>query len=113
MPRQFMDLGLAAATGSEAEETSLSSSEGRSGRDKSRSPTNNMESGSTCGIVREDSPEKGSPGWGPNKIPRLGNGSKSTDQATEATMRKARVSVRARSEAPMVRNLLLNSITPI
>ncbi|XP_009804478.1 WRKY transcription factor 42-like [Nicotiana tabacum] len=102
VPRQFMDLGLAAATGSEAEETSLSSSEGRSGRDKSRSPTNNMESGSTCGIVREDSPEKGSPGWGPNKIPRLGNGSKSTDQATEATMRKARVSVRARSEAPMI-----------
>lgn len=105
VPRQFMDLGLAsaAATGSEAEEASLSSSEGRSGREKSRSPTNNMESGSTCGIGREDSPEKGSPGWGPNKIPRLGNGSnKPADQATEATMRKARVSVRARSEAPMI-----------
>ncbi|CAN4103520.1 unnamed protein product [Withania somnifera] len=106
VPRQFMDLGLAtgAATGSEAEEASLSSSEGRSGREKSRSPMNNMESGSTCGIGREDSPEKGSPGWGPNKIPRLGNGStnKPADQATEATMRKARVSVRARSEAPMI-----------
>ncbi|KAJ8568531.1 hypothetical protein K7X08_028064 [Anisodus acutangulus] len=99
VPRQFMDLGLAAAaTGSEAEEASLSSSEGRSGREKSRSPTNNMES------AREDSPEKGSPRWGPNKIPRLGgNGSNKTpDQATEATMRKARVSVRARSEAPMI-----------
>ncbi|KAJ8557259.1 hypothetical protein K7X08_002884 [Anisodus acutangulus] len=100
VPRQFMDLGLAAAaaTGSEAEEASLSSSEGRSGREKSRSPTNNMESG------REDSPEKGSPGWGPNKIPRLGNGSNkpADQQATEATMRKARVSVRARSEAPMI-----------
>lgn len=111
VPRQFMDLGLAAAagtgTGSEAEEASLSSSEGRSGREKSRSPANNMESGSTCGIGREDSPEKGSPGWGPNKIPRLGNGSanKPADQATEATMRKARVSVRARSEAPMVCNI--------
>ncbi|XP_060188125.1 probable WRKY transcription factor 31 [Lycium barbarum] len=96
VPRQFMDLGLA---GSEAEEASLSSSEGRSGREKSRSPTNNMESG------REDSPEKGSPGWGPNKIPRLGgNGSNkpADQQATEATMRKARVSVRARSEAPMI-----------
>lgn len=104
VPRQFMDLGLAAGAGSEAEEASLSSSEGRSGREKSRSPTNNMESGSTCGIGREDSPEKGSPGWGPNKIPRLGNGSnnKPADQATEATMRKARVSVRARSEAPMI-----------
>lgn len=109
VPRQFMDLGLAAAaggtgTGSEAEEASLSSSEGRSGREKSRSPANHMESGSTCGIGREDSPEKGSPGWGPNKIPRLANGStnKPADQATEATMRKARVSVRARSEAPMI-----------
>ncbi|PHT43190.1 WRKY transcription factor 6 [Capsicum baccatum] len=106
VPRQFMDLGLAAAgaTGSEAEEASQSSSEGRSGREKSRSPMNNMESRSTCGIGREDSPEKGSPGWGPNKIPRLGNAStnKPADQATEATMRKARVSVRARSEAPMI-----------
>ncbi|XP_049414072.1 probable WRKY transcription factor 31 [Solanum stenotomum] len=101
VPRQFMDLGLAA---SEAEETSQSSSEGRSGREKSRSPANNTEAGSTGGIIREDSPEKESPGWGPNKIPRLGNSStnKPADQATEATMRKARVSVRARSEAPMI-----------
>uniref|UniRef100_M1B7H4 WRKY transcription factor n=2 Tax=Solanum tuberosum TaxID=4113 RepID=M1B7H4_SOLTU len=101
VPRQFMDLGLAA---SEAEETSQSSSEGRSGREKSRSPANNIEAGSTCGIIREDSPEKESPGWGSNKIPRLGNSStnKPADQATEATMRKARVSVRARSEAPMI-----------
>lgn len=106
VPRQFMDLGLAAGTGPEAEEASLSSSEGRSGREKSRSPANNMESGSTCGIGREDIPEKGSPCWNPNKIPRLGNAStnKPADQATEATMRKARVSVRARSEAPMVCN---------
>ncbi|TMW83310.1 hypothetical protein EJD97_002156 [Solanum chilense] len=110
VPRQFMDLGLAAGAGaggtaSEAEEASLSSSEGPSGREKSRSPVNNIESSSTCGIVREDSPEKVSPGWGPNKIPRLGNTStnnKPADQATEATMRKARVSVRARSEAPMI-----------
>ncbi|KAL8511183.1 hypothetical protein ACS0TY_017852 [Phlomoides rotata] len=37
------------------------------------------------------------------KVPRLNNNSvKNVDQATEATMRKARVSVRTRSEDPMV-----------
>lgn len=39
--------------------------------------------------------------WSPNKTPRLL--SNDIEQANEATMRKARVSVRARSEAPMVR----------
>lgn len=112
VPRQFMDLGLAAAA--EAEEASLSSSEGRSG-DRSGSPLNNGEVGSkememrknekkeysSSGINgREESPDQGSQGWGSNKLPRL-NPSKNVDQ-TEATMRKARVSVRARSEAPMV-----------
>ncbi|XWS12865.1 hypothetical protein CRYUN_Cryun37aG0127200 [Craigia yunnanensis] len=46
-------------------------------------------------IGREESPE-----WGPNKAQKL-NPEKPIDQSTEATMRKARVSVRARSEAPM------------
>lgn len=106
VPRQFMDLGLAGAT-AETDEASLSSSEGRSGQERSRSPMNNVEA-STGGsnIGREDSPEKGSQGWGPNKVPRLNhNTPKNVDQATEATMRKARVSVRARSEAPMVKKL--------
>ncbi|XP_019193757.1 PREDICTED: probable WRKY transcription factor 31 [Ipomoea nil] len=104
VPRQFMDLGLAPGGGgggggpTEPDEASLSSSEGRSGRERSQSPTNNIDEAS-----REDSPEKGS-GWGSNKVARSGNASKggSVDQATEATMRKARVSVRARSEAPMI-----------
>lgn len=48
------------------------------------------------GIGREETPESES-----NKVPKL-NSSYPIDQATEATMRKARVSVRARSEAPMV-----------
>lgn len=109
VPRQFIDLGLAAKA--EVEEPSLSSSEGRSG-DRSGSPINNGEVGSkelelrknekkeySSGIGREESPDQGSQ-WGANKVPRL-NPSKNVDQ-TEATMRKARVSVRARSEAPMV-----------
>ncbi|XP_016506588.1 putative WRKY transcription factor 31 [Nicotiana tabacum] len=97
-PRQFMDLGRL------ANEASLSSSEGRRSWEQSRSPPMNIvESGSSD---REDSPEKGLSCWGPNKVPRVaGNESKSSttvDQATEATIRKARVSVRARSEAPMI-----------
>ena len=105
VPRQFMDLGLAAGATVETDEASLSSSEGRSGRERSRSPTNNVEASTGGSDGRDDSPEKGSQGWGPNKAQRLNNGSKNVDQATEATMRKARVSVRARSEAPMVQNL--------
>lgn len=122
VPRQFMDLRLATTGG--ADENSLSSSEGRS-RDRSRTPGDNGEvraskefgmrkdGNSGEGVVfdqdkkefdrkigREDSPDQTSQGWGPNKIPRF-NCPKDIDQ-TEATMRKARVSVRARSEAPMV-----------
>ncbi|XP_021893820.1 probable WRKY transcription factor 31 [Carica papaya] len=119
VPRQFMDLGLAAAT--DTDELSLSSSDG------SGSPVNHSEVGSKelvirkstgngeegnivldqdkkefgRGIGREDSPDQGRQSWGgANKVPRF-NSSKSVDQ-TEATMRKARVSVRARSEAPMI-----------
>ncbi|KAA8524706.1 hypothetical protein F0562_011129 [Nyssa sinensis] len=105
VPRQFMDLGLAAVA--DTNEPSLSSSEGRS-PEHSRSPVNNVEAVSKDlydhekkEYGREDSPDNGSQGWGPNKVPRL-NSAKSVDQATESTMRKARVSVRARSEAPMI-----------
>lgn len=52
-------------------------------------------------IAGEESPEQSSKGWVPNKSPKLSN-SNNSDQAQEATMRKARVSVRARSEASMV-----------
>ncbi|KAL4379303.1 hypothetical protein GQ457_02G005630 [Hibiscus cannabinus] len=100
-PRQFMDLGLAAEV--DTDEPSLSSTEARS-HDRSGSPNaeaaskdfrprkreNNEEGRGTGG---EDSPDR-------NKVPRF-NSSKNVDQ-TEATMRKARVSVRARSEAPMI-----------
>ncbi|KAF2284926.1 hypothetical protein GH714_032617 [Hevea brasiliensis] len=115
VPRQFMDLGPATAAtiggGGDTDELSLSSSEGRS-RDRSRSPGNNEENrNNKNGMVfdqdkkrnigREDSPDQGSQGWGPNKIARF-NSTKSNVDQTEATIRKARVSVRARSEAPMI-----------
>ncbi|KAI3753373.1 hypothetical protein L2E82_25425 [Cichorium intybus] len=105
VPRPFMDLGLAAPTAVETDENSQSSSEGRSHDEHSRSPplhTNNTID------QREDSPEQGSQviRAGSNKVPRLSssknNSSTNIDQATEATIRKARVSVRARSEAPMI-----------
>ncbi|KAJ9560922.1 hypothetical protein OSB04_006082 [Centaurea solstitialis] len=102
VPRPFMDLGLAAApTAVETDENSQSSSEGND--EDSRSPplhTNigQMEEGSEQGsqVIRS----------GSNKVQRLSssknNNTTNIDQATEATIRKARVSVRARSEAPMI-----------
>ncbi|XP_073296921.1 WRKY transcription factor 6-like isoform X2 [Primulina huaijiensis] len=86
VPRQFMDLGLAVSN--DTYEASLSSSEGRIGRDPP------PESDKEMGGGEDQSVE--------NKVPRLTPSPKSVDQATEATMRKARVSVRARSEAPMI-----------
>lgn len=107
VPRQFMDLGLAAANNSD----SPSSSEGGT-RDRTGSPVNNSRDPAEVGIglepdkkesasgrqKREESPDQE---WLPNKVPRSISPPKSVDQ-TEATMRKARVSVRARSEASMV-----------
>ncbi|CAI0460356.1 unnamed protein product [Linum tenue] len=117
VPRQFMDLGLAnssAAAGGgttgDTDELSLSSSE----RDRSRSPA--ADEGSTmmaaaafegekkaasAAAREEESPDQGGWGGGNNKVARFNNSAKSVDQ-TEATIRKARVSVRARSEAPMI-----------
>nr|URH10323.1 WRKY54 [Phoebe bournei] len=118
VPRQFMDLGPAATA--ETDEPSQSSSEGRS-RDRAGSPHKNAEVVSKNNINsreivaldhdktdfgdgrvrREESPDQSSQGWVPNKLPKLPT-SKNVDQSSEATMRKARVSVRARSEAPMI-----------
>lgn len=82
VPKSFMDLSLAAPAAVETDDNSQSSSEGKSHDEQPRSP-----------------PES-------NKVPRLScsknNPNTSIDQATEATIRKARVSVRARSEAPTV-----------
>ncbi|XP_077226953.1 putative WRKY transcription factor 31 [Tasmannia lanceolata] len=122
VPRQFMDLGPAATV--ETDEPSHSSSGGRS-QERSGTPLNNVEvvskeyhsqnninhrneivpfnqDKSDAGIGKEQSPDRASPGWTPNKAPKLIAPSKNVEQSTEATMRKARVSVRARSEQPMI-----------
>uniref|UniRef100_A0A5B6ZKV7 Putative WRKY transcription factor 31 n=1 Tax=Davidia involucrata TaxID=16924 RepID=A0A5B6ZKV7_DAVIN len=100
VPRQFMDLGLAAIA--DTDEPSLSCSEGRRrSPDRSRSPVNNVEAVSKDLYDHDQKKEYGREDSPDNKVPRL-NSSKNVDQAAEATMRKARVSVRARSEAPMI-----------
>lgn len=118
VPRQFLDLGPVSAT-AEADEISNSSSEERT-RDGSRSPLANMEvaslahnnkvdqdsssarDGNKRGIRNESPDDSETQGWAANKAPKLEATRTSTEQSVEATMRKARVSVRARSEAPMV-----------
>ncbi|XVF26073.1 hypothetical protein REPUB_Repub13aG0268600 [Reevesia pubescens] len=116
VPRQFMDLGPSCAGTAETDKLSHSSSEERT---RSGSPPNNIEVASMKSkneisqfdqetssfrdgkrIGREESPESES--WGPNKVQKLNPAAKPIDQSTEAAMRKARVSVRARSEAPMI-----------
>ncbi|KAK1423936.1 hypothetical protein QVD17_19247 [Tagetes erecta] len=84
-PRSLMDLTLAAPTAIETDENSQSSEEGRSNGEHSPSPPLHTDS---------------------NKVSRLSCSKNSPnaniDQVTEATIRKARVSVRARSEAPTI-----------
>ncbi|KAL1370981.1 hypothetical protein AAHE18_01G099400 [Arachis hypogaea] len=80
VPRQFMDLRLATNGAEIGEEASLSLSEKSESPEKKNGNSYDQEKNS-----RENSPS----------APR------NVDQA-EATMRKAIVSVRARSEAPMV-----------
>ncbi|EEF43831.1 probable WRKY transcription factor 31 [Ricinus communis] len=117
VPRQFLDLGPSAET----DEISHSSSDDE--RTRSGTPQTNTETASVKnngkiemstfdqenssfrdgkGIGREESPESETQGWNPNKVQKLNPASKGIDQNAEATMRKARVSVRARSEAPMI-----------
>ncbi|EXB37867.1 WRKY transcription factor 6 [Morus notabilis] len=102
VPWQFMDLGLASnnnGRGNGDEPSSTSSEERRSGS-----------AGNNNGKTREDSPadhdHQSSQGWGyQKKVPRTASSDQSAakdNDQTEATMRKARVSVRARSEAPMI-----------
>ncbi|XP_047943346.1 probable WRKY transcription factor 31 [Salvia hispanica] len=90
--RQFLELGP---------EQSNSLSEERT---VSGSPQNNLEAIRNKKTGREESPESES--WAPgSKAPKLNPTSTNTNTnqpSVEATMRKARVSVRARSEAPMI-----------
>ncbi|KAI3741023.1 hypothetical protein L1987_58687 [Smallanthus sonchifolius] len=86
VPRQFMELGP-----NTTQELTTSSSEEKT---ISASILNKAELPKTVG--REDTPD--SDVWMSNKVPKL----IVPDQTNEATMRKVRVSVRARSEASMI-----------
>ncbi|CAH8313221.1 unnamed protein product [Eruca vesicaria subsp. sativa] len=104
VPRQFIDLGVPSAEISSHERTTV----------RSRSPPTLLEDSSSSQRAKrvleiEESPENESNGWGnPSKVSKHnasssnGNGNAIDQSAAEATMRKARVSVRARSEAPML-----------
>ncbi|KFK30968.1 hypothetical protein AALP_AA6G051000 [Arabis alpina] len=104
LPRQFMDLGP-----SSAEVTSVETTAVPSGSPPSLLENSNSRQGGKRLLVREESPDTEYNGWGnPNKLQKHNasssncNGNVIDQSAAEATMRKARVSVRARSEAPML-----------
>ncbi|KAG2712184.1 hypothetical protein I3760_04G112900 [Carya illinoinensis] len=128
VPRQFMD--LRPETNGDANNKKMLSTlmEGRS-QDQSRSPGKTAEVMasefimSKSGNLNEElafhqdkkdedggktgrgdhSPDQASQEWSPsNKVPRFNPPKDVHDQTEAATMRKARVSVRARSEAPMI-----------
>ncbi|XP_075505537.1 WRKY transcription factor 6-like [Primulina tabacum] len=94
--RQFSDLSPGAANKLASERYSNSTSEEKS---QSGSPKVTELLPRSKRIGREESPEMED--RAPNKVPKL-YPSKRDHETSEATMRKARVSVRARSEAPMI-----------
>ncbi|KAL0771963.1 hypothetical protein Bca101_037114 [Brassica carinata] len=99
VPRQFLDLVPSRAPG-EAEVVSNSSTEDRTrsgGSSAAERRNNEVRDGKRLG--REESPETES-----NKLQKVNNSSPTTFDQPEAIMRKARVSVRASSEAPMIRD---------
>ncbi|XP_058723756.1 probable WRKY transcription factor 31 [Vicia villosa] len=107
VPRQFLEIG----TNGTAEVDDRVSNSSSDERTRSNTPQNSLiEAGArdhkrnnNGKNGREDSPDSESQGWGPNKVQKILNSSNVAEQsATEATMRKARVSVRARSEASMI-----------
>ncbi|XP_010448943.1 PREDICTED: probable WRKY transcription factor 31 isoform X1 [Camelina sativa] len=115
VPRQFMDLGPSSgATEHEAEVSSEERTMIHSGSPPSLLESSNLRENGKRLLGREESPEESeSNAWGnPNKVPKHNssssnnnnnaNGNVIDQSAAEATMRKARVSVRARSEAPMI-----------
>ncbi|KAG2330624.1 hypothetical protein Bca52824_001804 [Brassica carinata] len=104
VPRQFIDLGLPSAEVSSDERITV----------RSRSPPSLLEDSSSRQRAKrvleiEEMLENESNGWrNRSKVSKHnasssnGNGNAIDQSAAEATMRKARVSVRARSEAPML-----------
>ena len=106
-PRQFMDLGLASID-AEAPNNEPSLSSNSDERKPGLTETGNNGTAKT-NAPREDSVDD----HHHSKIQRTTSSCSAKDNnnndQTEATMRKARVSVRARSEAPMVYSLNLIS----
>ncbi|KAL5227205.1 hypothetical protein ABZP36_015470 [Zizania latifolia] len=101
VPRQFLDLGPSGTGGEAGDEPSNSSTEVGSPRRSSSTGNKDQERG--------DSPDAPSTlaGWLPGRAmaPQLGGAAAAKghdQQAQDANMRKARVSVRARSEAPII-----------
>lgn len=94
-PRQLSDLSPGAVNKLASERYSNSTSEENS---QSGSPHVTELLPKSKRIGREESPELED--WAPNKVPKLCP--PMCDQSNEATMRKTRVSVRARSQAPMI-----------
>ena len=110
-PRQFLDL-VPSGTGT-AEVDDLVSNSSSDERTRSNTPQNhNVDVGAKDyvrhnigknDVDRKDTPDDSeSQGWDPNKLQGLNPSNPGDQSNAEATMRKARVSVRARSEAPMV-----------
>lgn len=117
----LLELGPSTGTAEGDNEVSNSSSDERT---RSTTPPNNGKN--EINDTREESLDSdvhplawGNSSSAPNKLQKLNPSSNSMDQSTtsnnnnnnnttEATMRKARVSVRARSEAPMVCNTNIN-----
>ncbi|KAK7303331.1 hypothetical protein RJT34_14234 [Clitoria ternatea] len=103
VPRQFLDI-RPSGRGEVEDQASDSSSDDERTRSCTPQNNNNSEVGTRDSArnsngKREESPDSESQGWKHQKL----NPSNAMDQSTtEATMRKARVSVRARSEAPMI-----------
>ncbi|OMP04381.1 DNA-binding WRKY [Corchorus olitorius] len=108
--RQFMDLGQAAKSEKDIDQVSESSSEGRfqeesAGGSPGNAIVESMDRRQQKNNINETiRKEDDQPGWlSPNKVPKF-NSSRDVEQAQEtmAMIRKARVSVRARSEASMI-----------
>ncbi|XAR65671.1 hypothetical protein NMG60_11009855 [Bertholletia excelsa] len=101
-PRQFLELGPVETnpSNSSSEERTISGSPPSNRNEMVRIDQDEGNDQDSKAIAREESPE--SEGWVSNKLQKINSSSKGADQAPETTMRKARVSVRARSEAPMI-----------
>ncbi|KAI3680507.1 hypothetical protein L6452_35278 [Arctium lappa] len=97
VPRQFMELGQ--STNEMTSRDSSSEEKTRSGSALNALELSKNVDRDSKTIGREDTPD--SDVWMSNKAPKLAI-PENVEQTNEATMRKVRVSVRARSEAPMI-----------